>query len=48
MAERVREEPLVIVIPEAQRVVDTQVIIIIIMTNVSVSPIAECLRAAGR
>ena len=27
VAERVREEPVVIVIPEAQRVVDTQVII---------------------
>ena len=33
-----REEPLVIVIPEAQRVVDTQVIIMIIMTKVSSLP----------
>ena len=28
VAERVREEPVVIVIPEAQRVVDTQVTIV--------------------
>ena len=48
VAERVREEPVVIVIPDAQRVVDTQVTIITHDSYFHISLVAECLRAAGR
>ncbi len=43
VAERVREEPVVIVIPEAQRVVDTQVTIVTHHGYFLISLVAECL-----
>ena len=43
VAERVREEPVVIVIPEAQRVVDTQVTIVTHDGYFHIFLVAECL-----